>query len=664
MKTPLLFILLMLFSNYGFSQWSNDPNVNTIVASGVNSYKEPRSFSDGTGGIVSCFARSVYDPVSSMDIRSLYVQKLSASGVSQWPGTGVQLSATTNNISAQLAVADGSGGIVAVWLEETVNGSEQTKIFAQRVDNAGNVMWGASGTVVAAIIKEYELGDLIRDAVGNYVFSFGDVTLQKNFAQKLNTSGVAQWGTGTQLVDPLAIGAHTSALANLDGAGYKFIWQEEYTIGSDEGARYYWQKINADGTRNGANFLIDDYVPNPTIKHGIEALAPDGSGGFYFITVGDNNLVAQLYLQHVLSDGTKAFNATAWGMEIDASIGKIVLEGAVNELRYGLSAVADGAGGVVVGWTDTRAASDGIYAQRFNSTGTKLWGASDLAVVSGFSIQNFYGEQIKRNEDGDFMFWINKPSATFGDYIYIQKVSAAGANQFGTAGVLTSSRDTYKYGDMVVSGNKVVLVWEEYPMGGGSNKIYSQAILSSGTLPGVLPVKFASFNAVYSNGSTKLNWSTATETNNDYFDVERSEDGVNFVVVGSEKGSMHSNQLKAYAFTDLNTFASGGFLYYRIKQVDKDGKFEYSDIMTVKVPTLALFAVKSYPNPVTNRLNISMGQHTIPATYLLNDSSGKVWVKGKFAKSHEIEVTQLPVGVYILNIKSGDQVHREKIIKN
>lgn len=458
MKTKLLFIFLMLFSSYGFSQWSGDPNANTLLATGTNRFTRPIPVSDGAGGILTVFAENIYDQITFQETRTLFVQKLSAAGVAQWAGNGIKLSATTNNITDHMVVADGSGGVVSVWMEETVNGSDQTQIYAQRIDNAGNLVWGANGTAVNTTVTEYELSDIVRDANGNYVFSYSDATTKKNFAQKLTSAGVVEWGVGTQLVDVGAVGNNGAALASLDGTGYKFIWQEKYTTGGNEGARYHLQRINADGTRNGVNFLIDDYVPNPLIKYGIEGVATDGSGGFYLITIGNDGTVAKLYLQHLLNNGTKAFNQTAWGMEIDLSIGKMASEGGFNYLGYGVAAVSDGAGGVVIGWTDNRAGVDGISAQRIDASGTKLWGASDLTVVSGFWSKNFYDGHIKMNTDGDFMFWISKPSLVNGENSYVQKISAAGVLQFTAPGVLASSRDSEKYGEMVVSENKVVLV--------------------------------------------------------------------------------------------------------------------------------------------------------------------------------------------------------------
>lgn len=177
-------------------------------------------------------------------------------------------------------------------------------------------------------------------------------------------------------------------------------------------------------------------------------------------------------------------------------------------------------------------------------------------------------------------------------------------------------------------------------------------------------MKFSAFNAVYINGVTKVTWSTATETNNDHFDIERSEDGVSFVAIGSISGMLKSNQLKNYAYTDLNATSNSGFLYYRIKQVDKNSQFDYTDIKAVKVPKLNSFTVKSFPNPVTSQLNIALAQNRASATYSLNDISGKTWLRGSISNNLSVDVNNLPRGVYILQVKLGDKTHHEKVIKN
>ncbi len=652
-------MMLLLSSSYSFSQWNADPAVNTTVAEGANRYSRPATVADNVGGIVTVFGEDVYNQATNSETRTFFVQILSTSGVAKFSGVGKRISASANNMLDHRVVADGSGGVVVLWLEEEVYGSDQAKIFAQRIDNAGNLLWGATGQIINATVAEYELGQVIRDVAGNYVFSYGDDLTNKNFAQKISSNGVIQWGAGVQLVDPLTSGNHGEALAYLEGSGYKFIWQETYTDGINKGARYFWQKINADGTKNGPNFLIDNYVPNPLIEHGIEALASDENGGYYFFTIGNNNVVAQLYLQHVLSDGTKAYNQTPWGMEIDNSIGKFYTEAGVIKLDKGVAALEDGFGGAVVVWTDTRGGIDGAYAQRFSSTGTKMWGASDLNIASGFTLGDFYGDHLKRNNDGDFIFWLNKKVSSSSHHIYAQKISAAGIIQYPSPGILVSNRDSRKFGDMVVVSDKVVFVWEDHATGGGNSKIFAQSVYSNGALP----VKFAAFSAMYQNGFTKLSWSTATETNNDYFDIERSEDGLNFTAIGKVAGATNSNRITKYTYLDKSGIERTALLYYRIKQVDKDGSFDYTEIKVVKVPNLNVFAVHAYPNPVVRNLTVSLGEGYKSATYVLTDMSGKSLLKGNLISSHQIDVSNLPKGAYILKLKAGDENFSKKIIK-
>jgi hypothetical protein len=96
---------------------------------------------------------------------------------------------------------------------------------------------------------------------------------------------------------------------------------------------------------------------------------------------------------------------------------------------------------------------------------------------------------------------------------------------------------------------------------------------------GTLPVKLLSFNATLVNEKVNCAWETASETNNDYFTIERSKDGNSFEAVGNVKGQGNSNRNIRYSYTDNNPF--GGISYYRLKQTDFDGKYTYSEIKKV-----------------------------------------------------------------------------------
>jgi hypothetical protein len=101
------------------------------------------------------------------------------------------------------------------------------------------------------------------------------------------------------------------------------------------------------------------------------------------------------------------------------------------------------------------------------------------------------------------------------------------------------------------------------------------------TFTKIIPVSIdlLEFKAAYSGEDLKLNWSTASEKNNDYFTVEKSIDSKNFVDVAKVQGAGNSNSELSYSSIDNNPF--NGISYYRLKQTDYDGQFTYSKIVTV-----------------------------------------------------------------------------------
>ena len=111
----------------------------------------------------------------------------------------------------------------------------------------------------------------------------------------------------------------------------------------------------------------------------------------------------------------------------------------------------------------------------------------------------------------------------------------------------------------------------------------------------VVPVELVSFAAITDNRNVTLNWSTATELNNSGFQIERSS-GSAYEVVGFVAGSGTTTEVRNYSYVDQNV--NSGTYNYRLKQVDFDGTFEYSDVIEVEVLGVKEFALgQNYPNP-------------------------------------------------------------------
>ncbi len=126
---------------------------------------------------------------------------------------------------------------------------------------------------------------------------------------------------------------------------------------------------------------------------------------------------------------------------------------------------------------------------------------------------------------------------------------------------------------------------------------------------GALPVVLTAFTAeVIEEKMVLLEWSTSSETNSDYFEVERSKDGVDFDYVGRVYGQGQSNVFQAYELLDEEPMS--GASYYRLKQVDLDDSFSYSEIRSVKINNQVVSNFKLYPNPAVFDANIVLTSTT------------------------------------------------------
>ncbi len=175
--------------------------------------------------------------------------------------------------------------------------------------------------------------------------------------------------------------------------------------------------------------------------------------------------------------------------------------------------------------------------------------------------------------------------------------------------------------------------------------------------PRPLPVTLITFTAKAQKDGVSLAWTTAAEKDNDYFQVERSMDGRNFSGIGQVKGNGNSNVRVDYSFVDSKVL--GGTAYYRLKQVDYDGKFEYSKTVAVQTKTIAASqaTVKAYPNPTTDAVNLDLTQ--------LADSEVKVGVyalDGRLVKTlsltggkvQRLDLTDVAVGTYLVKVAGDD----------
>lgn len=187
---------------------------------------------------------------------------------------------------------------------------------------------------------------------------------------------------------------------------------------------------------------------------------------------------------------------------------------------------------------------------------------------------------------------------------------------------------------------------------------FSPFALASITGDNPLPVEWLNFSVQAENDGVKLKWSTASEINNDYFEIEHSTDGFEFVRVGQIEGSGNSSTMNSYRW--FHSFPMEGSNYYRIRQVDFDGTADYSSIQHVKITGTG--SLQLVVNPPELRFSLSQRAQNVQAQ-LLNTTGQPVFsTRLEPGDRFVLNSGHLARGMYILRVVADGQVFTEKLI--
>lgn len=197
---------------------------------------------------------------------------------------------------------------------------------------------------------------------------------------------------------------------------------------------------------------------------------------------------------------------------------------------------------------------------------------------------------------------------------------------------------------------------------------YSGTIIKSFNAP--LPVELTYFTASVRNNMVNLNWETATEVDNYGFEIERKDNNSDWTKIGFIEGHVTSNSPKYYSFSDKPT-GSTKFSYH-LKQIDNDGKFEYSGIVEVDLSGMLPkdIEIKNFPNPFNpeTNINIKLPETAQTTVELYNSTGERIYTiyKGKLdvgtTLSLKVEGSNLPSGVYLINVSAGKYRKTHKIL--
>jgi Secretion system C-terminal sorting domain len=168
-------------------------------------------------------------------------------------------------------------------------------------------------------------------------------------------------------------------------------------------------------------------------------------------------------------------------------------------------------------------------------------------------------------------------------------------------------------------------------------------------LGSILPVLFTNYDVKCNDKGVLLTWTTASEQNSDKFEIQRSTNSIDWVVIDNVAAAGNSDVLRNYQYLDLN----GGAAFYRIRQVDKDGRFVYTAIKRVDCK-VSQFGITLFPVPTSDKLTVVIKTDRAVKTDLqVVDINGRIVSRtvtqiNKGNNNIILNVSQLPAGQYML----------------
>jgi hypothetical protein len=175
-----------------------------------------------------------------------------------------------------------------------------------------------------------------------------------------------------------------------------------------------------------------------------------------------------------------------------------------------------------------------------------------------------------------------------------------------------------------------------------------------------LPVEFLYVKANLEGDRTRLSWATAMELNNSHFEIERSLDGRDFEYLDEELGNGNSNNIIKYEYWDDYLPSNTKMIYYRLKQVDFDGAFEYSPVVFVSNEDGAT-QMRIYPNPASDHVSVSKPGYDFDVQ-ILNQGGIVVAQKTGQQDQAQLDLTNVPSGMYIISVITEAEKESKQLI--
>lgn len=586
MKKYLL-ISILLFLNSVFAQWSTDPGTNLLICdvAGEQALAKIAMTSDG-----GCY-------ISWFDTRSgaynVYLQRLDPLGYKMWAPDGLLISNNPQDtwITDYDLICDQNDHAVLVFSD--IRSGGLLKPFAYMISPNGDFLWGSNGIDISTADSFQPSPTLTETSDGNFVFAWiSSDGSQKIALQKLSPIGQKLWGSTPILIQSATEDYSYPAVVKSDNEQTILVHTVQ-TGGFPPAVRIRAHKLDVNGQLlwGTGGVMIQDNGQMAFFQ--VPEVESDGNNGAlmaWYDGRAMNNLSSS-FVQRISSTGSLYFPANGSEGSLAAQRNKFYPQVAFNQTTQE----------TYMFWMETEPNQNqnGIYGQKFSASGNRLWGSSGKVFIplSAPNTKSISDLSSHMGTEKVYLFYLDSEGSGLNTKTMGFACDTSGAFIW-SGNFVTLSNPTQEKLQMETAMDiykNCKLVWGDRRL--DASGIYAQDINPSGQLgQPVIPVELTSFAATIQGNVVHLNWSTSTETNNKGFEIERSISISEFDRIGFVEGNGTTSETKYYSFVDENVLP--GIYQYRLKQIDYDGTFEYSNTIAVEIILPAEFALyQNYPNP-------------------------------------------------------------------
>ena len=385
-----------------------------------------------------------------------------------------------------------------------------------------SAQWPSNGSPLCTATGEQELPQVASDGVGGAYVVWRDNRggYYDIYIQRVDAAGNAQWTSGGVALCNASYDQLEPQIVEDDAGGAIVAWHDGRSITSYD---MYAQRINSSGTPQWtANGVL---VSGAASHQHFPVMVKDGSGGAVIAWLDHRNAATEpdVYAQRINSSGTVQWTTdgvlmlsptqgqTTVNICADGGGGAIVVWGDTRNGNWdvwaqrvngsgsvvwtsngvgvcteshdqpGAFVVADGSGGAIVGWSDARPGTYDIYVQRLNSSGTAQWTTNGIAICN--ASQSQYGPQfVSDGSGGALLSWVDYRNGSAD--IYAQRINGSGAAQWTANGVAvsTAANSQSRLSMTTDAAGGAIMVWDDDRANPGYENIYTQRINSSGVV--------------------------------------------------------------------------------------------------------------------------------------------------------------------------------------